>query len=523
MKKILFISILLMILLDFYTYSLDESGSREKRVALVIGNAAYQKYPLKNTVNDAVDMRDALRSRGFEVISSTDADYRKMWDAIRKFGDKLKNSDIGLFFYSGHGIQVDGVNYLIPVNSEIMNRDETRFKAIDASLVLEKMRTAGNSMNIIILDACRVNPYKRERGSGSGLAKMDAPSGSLIVYSTSPGKTASDGIGRNGVFTKHFLRSILSDDLEIGMMLRKIRKSIIDETGGMQVPWESSSLTGEFYFSREYNNGSFKPIKKNITGSLNVEFSSMTFFESGDEYEENTDRSYKTSFDKTKARYINTKINFRNKLFKSMDSELEIVIKFFKPDGTYWNSVSKRIKVGKELDYATYERLGFGWPEAGNWKPGNYKVQVFLDGTYVGQSGFKITGGSLPELQKGYEFQNVRFFESHDKYSGEIEVKYNSRFDKVKTRVIYPYILFKNRFYKIKDQKIKIRVVILKPDGSKWGDINRDVSVSMDLDLASYDKAGWGWTESGNWSTGIYPVYIYFDGKKVGESRFEIY
>ena len=523
MKKFVPISILVLTFISFYVYSLEESGTREKRVALVIGNAAYQKYPLKNTVNDAVDMSDALRSRGFEVISSTNSDYKKMWDAIRKFGEKLKNSDIGLFFYSGHGIQVDGINYLIPVNSEIISRDETRFKAIDASLVLEKMRTAGNSMNIIILDACRVNPYKRERGSGSGLAKMDAPSGSLIVYSTSPGKTASDGVGRNGVFTKHFLRSILSDDLEIGMMLRKIRKSIIDETGGKQVPWESSSLTGEFYFGREYKSGSFKPIKKNITGSLNVEFSSMTFFESGNEYEENSNRSYTNSFDKVKTRYINTKLIFRNKLFNSKDAELEIVLKFFKPDGSYWNSVSKRIRVGKDLDHATYERIGFGWSKAGNWIPGNYKVQVFLDGTYVGQSGFEITGGSKSESQKGFEFQGVRFFEAHDKYTGEIEVKYNSRFDKVQTRVIYPYILFKNRFYKVKDQKIRMRIIILKPDGSGWGNIERNVSVSKELDIASYDKAGWGWTDPGNWSSGIYPVKIYFDGKKVGESSFEIY
>ncbi len=523
MKKYILTLFLIVILFNFLIYSEEKSGSRENRVALVIGNAAYKNYPLKNTVNDAVDMSDALRSRGFEVISATDADYNKMWNTIRKFGEKLKNSDIGLFFYSGHGIQVDGINYLIPVNSGIMNSDETRFNAIDASLVLEKMKTAGNSLNIIVLDACRVNPYKRERGGFGGLAKMDAPSGSLIVYSTSPGKTASDGVGRNGVFTKHFLRSILSDDLEIGMMLRKIRKNIIDETGGKQVPWESSSLTGEFYFSREFNNGRFKPLSNSVSSSLNFDFSSMTFFESGNEYEEVPNRKYSTTFDKQKSRYINTKINFRNKFFNIKDTELEIALKFFKPDGTYWNSISKRIHVGKDLDYATYERLGFGWEKEGNWVPGNYKVQVFFDGTYVAQSGFKITDISLLNTGKGYEFQNVRFFESDEKYSGEKEVKYSTRFSKTITRVIYPYILFKNRFFGIRDQKIKMRVVIMKPDGSRWGNVERNVSVSKTLDLASYDKAGWGWSDPGNWQPGIYPVYIYFDGKKVGESGFEIY
>ena len=286
MKKYLLTSIFLVFIFNCFLPALDQSGTREKRIALIIGNAAYKRYPLKNTVNDAVDIGDALRSRGFEVISITDADYRKMWLAIRDFGKKLQNSDIGLFYYSGHGIQVDGINYLIPVNSGIVGEDETRFKAVDASLVLEKMKTAGNSMNIIVLDACRVNPYKRARGSFGGLAKMDAPTGSIIIYSTSPGKTASDGIGRNGVFTKHFLRSVLNDDLEIGMMLRKIRKSIITETNGKQVPWESSSLTGEFYFAREFNKGEYKPLTNKISGSPNSEFTSMIFFESGSEYED---------------------------------------------------------------------------------------------------------------------------------------------------------------------------------------------------------------------------------------------
>lgn len=523
MKKTLFLSVFLIFFLNYFLIAIDQSGSREKRVALIIGNAAYKRYPLKNTVNDAVDISDALRSRGFEVISSTDADYRKMWGAIRAFGKKLQNSDIGLFYYSGHGIQVDGVNYLIPVNSGIMGEDETRFKAVDAALVLEKMRTAGNAMNIIILDACRVNPYKKVRGGFGGLAKMDAPTGSIIIYSTSPGKTASDGIGRNGVFTKHFLRSVLNDDLEIGMMLRKIRKNIINETEGKQVPWESSSLTGEFYFAREYNKGEFKPLTNNISGSLNTEFTSMTFFESGTDYEDISKRVYSNKFGKKKSRYINTKLNFKNKLFNIRDSELEIVLKFFKPDGTYWNSISKKIRVGKNLDNATYERLGFGWPSAGKWAPGKYKVQVFLDGTYVAQSGFEIVSNSLSGPINGYEYKSVRFFESHDLYSGETEVEYDTKFNKTKTRVIYPYILFKNRFFEMRDQKIKMRVVIYKPDGSKWGNIEKEVTVSKDLDLASYDRAGWGWKNAGNWQPGHYKVIIYFDERKVGESRFEIY
>ncbi len=523
MRKSFYLFTVFFVAFSFNVFSTIASGSREKRVALVIGNAAYARYPLKNTVNDAVDMSDALRSRGFEVISRTDADLSSMWSAIREFGKILKNSDIGLFYYSGHGIQVDGANYLIPVNSGIMSADETRFKAVDASLVLEKMRSAGNSMNIIVLDACRSNPYKKNRGGFGGLAKMDAPSGSIIIYSTSPGKTASDGVGRNGVFTKYFLRSVLNDDLEIGMMLRRIRKNIISETNGKQVPWESSSLTGEFYFSKEFNKGKFVPIKNSIKSLVTAEYTSMTFFESGPEYKDNGKRVYGNTFDLKKTRYINTKINFNNKLFNKRDSTIDIVLKFFKPDGTYWNSVSRKITVGKDLDKATYERLGFGWSKSGNWSPGNYKVQVFLNGNYVAQSGFKIVNNSLPKVGEGYEYKKVRFFESHDMYTGEENVEYGYRFKKSDTRVVYPYILFKNNFFNIKDQKIQMRVIIYKPDGTSWGNIERVVSVSRDLDLASYDKVGWGWKDAGKWSKGHYRVEIFFDKKKVGDSSFEIY
>ena len=130
---------------------------------------------------------------------------------------------------------------------------------------------------------------------------------------------------------------------------------------------------------------------------------------------------------------------------------------------------------------------------------------------------------SLSEKRIGYEYKDVRFFESHDKYSGEIEVEYNSRFRRSDTRVIYPYILFKNKFFKIKDQRIKIRIIIYKPDGSRWGNIEKDISVSKDLDLASYDRAGWGWNKAGNWGLGYYKIEIFFDEISVGKSRFEIY
>lgn len=221
-----------------------------ERIALVIGNGSYRSAALKNPVNDARDMAELLGECGFEVLLHQDVGHQEMESAIRNFGKKIAGSGVGLFFYAGHGMQVKGTNYLIPVDADIQSEDEIKFKAVDANFVLGKMESAENGMNILILDACRDNPFARSFRSGTrGLARMDAPRGSLIVYSTSPGKTASDGPGRNGIFTKHLIGVIRDTDLEIGHLLREVRKKVIAETDGIQVPWESSSLMDDFYFS----------------------------------------------------------------------------------------------------------------------------------------------------------------------------------------------------------------------------------------------------------------------------------
>ncbi len=181
--------------------------SAEKRTALVIGNSSYRTVPLKNPVNDAKDITEALKDLGFTVITLIDVSHQEMYQAIRDFGKELARTDVGLFYYAGHGIQVDGVNYLIPLDADIQVKDEVKFNCIDANLVLSKMESAGNNTNIIILDACRVNPFDRFfRAPARGLAVVEAPSGSLVVYATAPGATAAEGRGRNGIFTGVFLR-----------------------------------------------------------------------------------------------------------------------------------------------------------------------------------------------------------------------------------------------------------------------------------------------------------------------------
>ncbi|MBI9084218.1 MAG: SUMF1/EgtB/PvdO family nonheme iron enzyme [Desulfobacterales bacterium] len=222
----------------------------DQRLALVIGNGAYRSVPLKNPVNDATDVAAKLEKFGFRVVLRTDVGRKAMEGAIRQFGRDLLKGGLGLFYFAGHGMQVDGRNYLIPVDAQIETESDVRFESVDAGRVLGKMEDAQNGMNIVILDACRDNPFARSARSGSkGLARMDAPRGSIIAYATAPGAVAADGFGRNGIYTKHLLANIDTPGLSIETVFKNVRIGVIGETGDKQVPWESSSLTGDFSFS----------------------------------------------------------------------------------------------------------------------------------------------------------------------------------------------------------------------------------------------------------------------------------
>ena len=223
-----------------------------QRLALVIGNSAYQMAPLKNPLNDAEDMAVNLKNLGFEVILKKNADQRTMEDTIRYFGKQLRNGGVGLFYFAGHGMQVNGRNYLIPIDAKIESENDVKYEAVDAGRVLGQMEDAENKINIVILDACRNNPFSRNfRTSERGLARMDAPKGSLIAYATAPGEVAADGSERNGIFTKYLMKHMIEPNLPIELVLKQARIDVARVTGGKQIPWEASSLMGNFYFNLE--------------------------------------------------------------------------------------------------------------------------------------------------------------------------------------------------------------------------------------------------------------------------------
>ena len=223
----------------------------ERRTALVIGNSDYKLIsPLRNPVNDARAMARVLRDLGFEVIAKENLDRYEMRKVIRDFGRKLGQGGVGLFYYAGHGIEVGGENFMIPLNAPIQFEDDVDVEAVSVNLLLAKMASAANRLNIVILDACRNNPYARSfRSSASGLATMDAPSGTYIAYAAAPGRVAMDGEGNNGLYTGELLKALPLPGLKIEDTFKRVRVAVQDKSGAQQVPWESSSLTGDFYFN----------------------------------------------------------------------------------------------------------------------------------------------------------------------------------------------------------------------------------------------------------------------------------
>ena len=231
-------------------------GVAAKRLALVLGNSRYENAPaLANPANDAQDLAQALRSLGFDVIEQHDANRDTMVRAVRDFAEQLPSADVALFFYAGHGLQMGGENYLLPMDAKIATPADVRFNTVDLSDIQGEMEGSGRT-SIIILDACRDNPFtdKLAQGGrslgGRGLRRTEATAqGSLIVYSTQPNNVALDGTGRNSPFTTALLKHVATPGLEVRQMISRVRGDVLAATDQKQTPWDSSSLVGDVYLA----------------------------------------------------------------------------------------------------------------------------------------------------------------------------------------------------------------------------------------------------------------------------------
>jgi len=220
------------------------------RHALVIGNASYKESPLRNPANDARAIAAVLKDLGFQVAHALEAGRSAMIDAIGAYNEGLaKQGAIGLFYFAGHGVQLAWRNYLIPIDAVVDNPDDVRERAVELNTLLQGLRQAKNPMNVIILDACRDNPFgTRVRPDHKGLSQFDAPPGSLLAYATAPGNVAGDGEGEHGLYTENLLREMKVPDAKIEDVFKRVRLHVRRRTRGQQIPWESTSLEEDFYF-----------------------------------------------------------------------------------------------------------------------------------------------------------------------------------------------------------------------------------------------------------------------------------
>ena len=222
----------------------------EKRVALVIGNSRYAVGPLNNPGNDARAITGLLQSLGFEVLSYVDLDLVGMRRALADFGERMAEGGVALFFYSGHGLQVGGKNYLVPLRARLTSERYIAAETLEVDAVLKEMDAARNRLNVLILDACRDNPFARGwRSAARGLAQISGPPGTFIAYATDPGDVAADGEpGTHGVYTGELLRALPEPGIKIEDTFKLAARGLIERTRGRQRPWISSSFTGEFMF-----------------------------------------------------------------------------------------------------------------------------------------------------------------------------------------------------------------------------------------------------------------------------------
>ncbi|MBL4658853.1 MAG: SEL1-like repeat protein, partial [Alcanivoracaceae bacterium] len=249
--------------------------AKETRIALVIGNGNYSDMStLSNATNDAQDMKAALKKLGFEVISGINLNKKSMNAKIREFDHKLRSSNskdtIGLFYYAGHGLEVDGKNYLVPTDAQMDYQEDAQTEGIQLNRVLNRMNYSNSRMKIVILDACRNNPLpKQNRSANTGWSALNnVANGMFIAYGTAPGRLASDnsGNGRNGLFTKHILRNINTQGKTIGQIFNATRAGVLRESQGKQTTWQNSAVTGDFYFVPQPT----KPFTNIIHTSANI-------------------------------------------------------------------------------------------------------------------------------------------------------------------------------------------------------------------------------------------------------------
>lgn len=234
------------------------SAQAPARVALLIGNAAYADAPLRNPLNDVREVAASLKPLGYAVTTHENLKLAEMRDAIRKFVLTTRSADVRLIYFAGHGLQMRGRSYLLPVGAKLDNESDVLERTADATELVEQLSAIENGANVVIIDACRVHPMfsgtRKMWAAKPGLSKVTAPSGTVVAFSTRPGQVARDGDGSISVYTRHLTRALRqAPELPVEAFFKRVRAGVIAETQHKQVPWESSDLNGELCFRPDAN------------------------------------------------------------------------------------------------------------------------------------------------------------------------------------------------------------------------------------------------------------------------------
>ena len=431
MRNMILFMILVPVLLFSYTdnrsLKVKKMQELEQRVALVVGNNDYESFiKLKNPINDARAMRDSLKRKKFEVIYLENVSQKKFKRAIKKFTNKLSAGGVGLFYFAGHGIQVNGENFLIPSDADIADRDDVDGESVPIAYLTKKLKKAGNRLNIIILDACRNDPFSR--GASGGLAPISAR-GTYIAYATEAGKVAKDGVGEHGVFTKNLIK-YMEEPITIDEVFKKTRTAVYNETNGEQFPGTYNQvINGSFFFTLP------KPKKIPVGTDKNFNSKNMAKYLFRIEVEPkdakieitNIDAQYKENM-KLKGGDYNIQISKDGYETKTgninLSSDYILKVKLNKiaqhKSSSAFLSVSPTVFV---LDITTVpedarvqiEGMLEDYQKGMKLEKGKYNIKVYKDG-YVTKHGvvnldknykLKVTLNKIPEVQKVIAFKET--------------------------------------------------------------------------------------------------------------------